>query len=160
MYLLKSYLLSIATLKSAQMSYPAGMRLFLKQECVPVGCVPPPAVAVLGGVCLSACWNTPPPQVWTWRLPGCGPGDPPGVGLETPRVLAWRPPKVWAWRSPQMWAWRTPLPTGVGLETPHFWRPARHAGIPPASHAGIPPPPCGQTDTCKNITFTNFVCGR
>ena len=23
-----------------------------------------------------------------------------------------------------------------------------------------PPPPCGQTDTCKNITFANFVCGR
>ena len=22
------------------------------------------------------------------------------------------------------------------------------------------PPPHGQTDTCKNITFTNFVCGR
>ena len=21
-------------------------------------------------------------------------------------------------------------------------------------------PPCGQTDTCKNITFANFVCGR
>ena len=22
------------------------------------------------------------------------------------------------------------------------------------------PPPCGQTDTCKNITFAKFVCGR
>ena len=21
-------------------------------------------------------------------------------------------------------------------------------------------PPCGQTDTCKNITFANYVCGR
>ena len=21
-------------------------------------------------------------------------------------------------------------------------------------------PPCGQTDTCENIIFTNFVCGR
>ena len=21
-------------------------------------------------------------------------------------------------------------------------------------------PPCGQTDTCENITFANFVCGR
>ena len=20
--------------------------------------------------------------------------------------------------------------------------------------------PCGQTDTCENITFANFVCGR
>ena len=22
------------------------------------------------------------------------------------------------------------------------------------------PPPRGQTDTCKNITFANYVCGR
>ena len=27
-------------------------------------------------------------------------------------------------------------------------------------HVTRMPPPCGQTDTCKNITFTNFVCGR
>ena len=27
----------------------------------------------------------------------------------------------------------------------------------PRNHAR---PPCGQTDTCKNITFANFVCGR
>ena len=47
---------------------------------------------LLGGVCLSACWDTPPgcgpgdPQVRLWRPLGCGPGDhppPPGVGLET-----------------------------------------------------------------------------
>ena len=31
-----------------------------------------------------------------------------------------------------------------------------------ALHAHPPPrtPPCGQTDTCENITFANFVCGR
>ena len=63
-----------------------------KQECIPVGCVPPAAVAVCWrGVCLSACWNT---------------HTHPGVGLETletpspsqtPQppswVLAWRPPR-------------------------------------------------------------------
>ena len=40
----------------------------IKQECIPVGCVPPAAVAVCwGSVCLSACWDTPPsPQVWAW----------------------------------------------------------------------------------------------
>ena len=27
-------------------------------------------------------------------------------------------------------------------------------------HVTRTPPPCGQTDTCKNITFANFVCGR
>ena len=56
-----------------------------KQECIPVGSVPPAAVAVcLGGVCLSACWDTHPP-------PGCGPGEPPD---QTPQP----PPWVWAWR--------------------------------------------------------------
>ena len=47
---------------------------------------------------------------------------------------------------------------------------ARHAGIPPAMHAGIPHPPgdllqgmlgyhlpCGQTHTCKNITFATSL---
>ena len=29
-------------------------------------------------------------------------------------------------------------------------------GVPCDTHT----PPCGQTDTCKNITFANFVCGR
>ena len=27
-------------------------------------------------------------------------------------------------------------------------------------HVTRTPPHCGQTDTCKNITFANFVCGR
>ena len=37
---------------------------------------------------------------------------------------------------------------------------------PPPPLAWTPPgpgpghPPCGQTDTCENITFANFVCGR
>ena len=58
--------------------------LYNKRECIPVGCVPPAAVAICwGGVCLSAIWDTD-PQVWAWRPPGCGPGDPPDVGLETP----------------------------------------------------------------------------
>ena len=34
--------------------------------------------------------------------------------------------------------------------------PSNHTS-PPSNHAR---PPCGQTDTCKNITFANFVCGR
>ena len=76
------------------------------------------------GVCLSACWDTPPrhgpgdpPLARPLNLPpppGCGPGDPPGKTPQAP-------------------------PPGVGLEGK-----ARHAGIPPAwrpaRHAGIPPP--------------------
>ena len=59
--------------------------------------------------------------------------------------------------------------------------PTRHApSPPPAMHAPLPclpplpcmlplprtsplpcmPHPCGLTDSCKNITFANFVCGR
>ena len=48
-------------------------------------------------------------------------------------------------------------PLGVGLET---YKACWDTRPRPARHAGIPPSPCGQTDTCKNITFTNFVCGR
>ena len=46
-----------------------------------------------GRVSLSACWGTPPPQMWAWR-------PPPGVGLET---------------TPQPDPSTSPL--GVGLET-------------------------------------------
>ena len=59
-----------------------------------------------------------------------------------------------------------PLPCHACLpatHAPHHARPpATHA--PPAMHAPLchayPPPSCGQTDTCKNITFANFVCLR
>ena len=115
---------------------------------------------MLGGVCLSACWDTPPL--------GCGLGDPPGVGLETPWVWPWRPPWVWAWRTPGHGPADPParplnFPLGCGPgdppgQTPQLppgcgpgdlqgmlgyhpprqlqpwmwaWKPARHAGIPP-----------------------------
>ena len=55
---------------------------------------------------------------------------------DTPRVWAWRPPEVWVWRPPQ----------GVSLETP--W-----------DTTLSPTPPGGQTDTCKNITFANYISG-
>ena len=88
-----------------------------RQECIPVGCVPPAAVAIHGGGCLPQCMlgYTHTPQVWAWRPP------PMGVGLETPRGCG-----------------PGDTPMGVDLETPQI--PARHAGIPPAMHAGIPPP--------------------
>ena len=71
-----------------------------QQECIPVGCVPPAAAAVWGGVCLSVCWDTPPP----------------GVGLETPPGQTPQPPPwVWAWRPPRQDPSSSTL--GVGLET-------------------------------------------
>ena len=139
------------------------------------------AVAIQGGGPASVHAGIHTPQVWAWRPPRCGPGDPPGCGPgdPPPQVCPWRPP------SPRVWTWRPSSP-GVDLETLpppgcgpgdplarplNFpsgcwpgdppWRPARHVVIPPARHAGIPTPPVNRmTDTCKNITFANFVCGR
>ena len=138
---------------------------FQGQECIPVGYVPPSAVAVMGVSTPPGAGNPPsrlPPGAGTppqeqkphWPL-GFGPGpDPPQL-----------PPWVWAWRPPR----QIPLNFPLGCEPGNLqdmlgyhptWIPAaRHAGIPPAMHAGIAPP-CGQTHTCKNITFANFVCGR
>ena len=42
-----------------------------------------------------------------------------------------------------------------GMCMPRGWGHACLGGM-HAMHA----PPCGQTDTCENITFPNFVCGR
>ena len=78
-----------------------------KQECIPVGCVPPVAVAIHGGLpqCMLGyppqvwAWR-PPPQVWAWNPPGCGPGDSPAAkhagippamhaGIPTPPWTEW-----------------------------------------------------------------------
>ena len=90
------------------------------QECIPVGCVPPAAVAVTGGSPHTPSRHppeqippeqAPPEQTPPRQIPlncplRCGPGpDPPQL-----------PPWVWA------------------------WKPARHARISVAMHAGIAPP--------------------
>ena len=133
----------------------------VKQDCILVGCIPPVAVAVHGG---------------SGDLPQCMLGYPLDVGLETPLGVGWETPLGLALETPWVWAWRPPWPDpstsplGLGLETPletckACWdtpqRPAaRHAGIPPEMHAGIPPPHVDRmTDTCKNITFANFIWG-
>ena len=71
------------------------------------------------------------PQVWAWRPPRCGSGEPPGCGPgDTPQVWAWRPPRCGSGEppgcgpgdTPHVWAWRPPRPDsttsplGVGLE--------------------------------------------
>ena len=45
--------------------------------------------------------------------------------------------------------------------------PGRGGGVPGGGVSGIPActeadtlPPCGQTDTCKNITLAQLRCGR
>ena len=109
-----------------------------KQECIPVGCVPPAAVAVcLGSLPPCMLGNHP---VWAWRPTRCGPGDFPS---QTPQL------------SPRVWASRPARHAGI----PSPWRTARHAGIPPAMHAGIPPP-CEQNSwhtLLKILPCPNFV---
>ena len=110
---------------------------------------------------------------------GCGPGNPPWP--DPPQLPLW----MWAWRPPQI-LHNFPLGCGPGDPLPWpdpsqlppwvwVWKPARHAGIPPPGDLlqgmlgyhlqcmlGYHPPPHvdRMTDTCKNITFANFVCGR
>ena len=59
--------------------------------------------------CLSQCMlGHPPPRIWAWRPPWCGPGDPPG---QTPQL----PPLGEGLETPL--ARPLNLPLGVGLET-------------------------------------------
>ena len=113
-----------------------------------------------------------PPWLWAWTISssisplavgldqiplnfplGCGPGPYP------PQF----PPWLWAYTDPPKlppWVW-APMPHPPGS------RPSQEQPPPPSRHsqdqtppgAGTPPPR-GQTHTCKNITFANFVCGR
>ena len=110
-----------------------------QEECIPVGCILPtcwpylPAWTARGGVCLSACLDTP-PWVWAWRPPECGPGDTPRCG---PRDTPWPDPSTSPGCGPgDTHPWRPARHAGI---PPLLRRPARHAGIPPARHAGIPP---------------------
>ena len=91
---------------------------------------------------------------------GCGPGsDPPQF-----------PPWVWVWTwSPSIFPLDVGLEggllgRGVSLAGGSPWqggllvRGVSLAGGSPSMHRGRPP--CGQTHTCKNIAFANYVCGR
>ena len=80
-------------------------------------------------------------------------GYPPGVGLETPQPDPSTSSLGVGLETPRPDPSTSPL--GVGLETSL----ARPPNLPPWVWAWRPPP-CGQTDTCKNITFTDFVCWR
>ena len=109
-----------------------------------------------GGGCLPQCMLGY-PWVWAWRPPGCGPADPPGVGLKTPRCGPGDPPGCGPGDPPGQ---TLNFPLGVGLETPRA-RPLNFPhGCGPRDLQGMlgyHPPVDRMTDTCKNITFANFL---
>ena len=73
-----------------------------------------------------------------------------GVSLtETPSRQ--RPP----WTETLPWT-ETTLDRDPPTETPRQ-RPSPWIETPPDRDREFPPPPCGQTETCENITFANFV---
>ena len=152
-------------------------------ECIPVGCVPPAAVAIRGGLHQVPPLRTRPPP---------GPGTTPGT--RKPPLLQGRHPWDQAppWSRHPSWdqAPQSRHPPGPGSPlgpgncpppgqipprtrhpppgpgTPEQTPPrARHPpeqtpprpGTPKTRH---PLPVDRMTDTCKNITFANFVCGR
>ena len=119
---------------------------FVKQECIPVGCVPSAAVAISPGGCGSASVHAGIPalldQAPSWTRYPPGPGTP---GSRPP----WRPVARHAGIPPAMHAGiahpprpGTPLRSGTPLGADPPPRPvARHAGIPPEMHGGIAHPP-------------------
>ena len=103
-----------------------------KQECIPVGCVPPAAVAIRGSPPGTPLDQTP-------LEPGIPPGaDPPPPGAGTPQTR----------QSPRAGIPWTRHPTVPG--TPPDQAPPDQA------------PPCGQTHDCKHITLpqTSFAGGN
>ena len=103
---------------------------------------------LLGGVCLSACWDTPP-----------GPGHPPcvgletsplGMGLETPPARPVNLPlgvglEIPPGQNPQ------PTPLGVGLETPLPL--ARPLNAPPGCGPGDTPPVWAWRPPSQTLNF-------
>ena len=144
--------------------------LFKKQECIPVGCVPPahwPYLVVSHASPLATMYA---PHHHTCPLP---PRMPPLATMHAPPhhhtcplPPCMSPATTHAPLLPCMSPAQPPrmpsLPPHPPPPPPPRMPPHLHACT-PCHHAYPLPPrlsPCGQTDTCKNITFANFVCGR
>ena len=114
-----------------------------KQECIPVGCLPPVHRPYLvsawsrgGGLCTWSRGGVPGPRgcTWPWGVPGLGDVPGPG-GVPGPRGC------TWSW-------WSYLVPGGCTWSGRCTW-------------SGTPPPPVDRiTDACKNITLPQLRCGR
>ena len=127
-----------------------------EQECIPVGCVPPacypylPAGTAPEGGCVPARGVVPAQGVYLL-------GGVPAGGVPTQGVcLLWGVPAGGCTYPGEVY-----LPGGCTCQrgVPAQGRvPAQGVYLPGGTCPGTPPR--GQTHTCKNITFSNFVCGR
>ena len=132
--------------------------LYFKQECIPVGCIPPTCYHTGGSL-----WQRPPGQRPLER-------GPPGQRPSGQRLPGQRPPWIETCdkdhldRDPRRETSQTETPLDRDpplTETPLGHRPPQTE----TSRMETPldrdrDPPCGQTDNCENIIFANFVCGR
>ena len=141
---------------------------FLKQECIPVGCVPPerwpylPACSATGGMC---AWSRGVYLVW---------GDVPGPGgrgvylvggvyLVRGVYLVWG---VYLVPGGCTWSWGVPGPQG-GVPGPRGYTWSQGVYLVPGGtwSGGVPgqvlPPTVDRiTDPCKNITLPQLRCGQ
>ena len=133
----------------------------IKQECIPVGCVPPAhwLYLVVSYARPRKKPPTPPknhacPPAKTMHAPPEQPRMPPGSNHAPLRSNHARP-----WEHPRMPPRATMHAPGSNLACPPQEQP-HTTPVHPTLGQPCTPPQCGQTDTCKNITFANFVCGR
>ena len=119
-----------------------------QQECIPVGCVLSTAVAISPGgrgVLPQCILGYQSPQTRHTPRPGTPPDQAHPSGSRPPGADTSHT------RHPPMWTVHPEIPT-----------PLDQAHIPPGTdtpHPGTryPHPHCGQTDTCKNITFATSL---
>ena len=121
--------------------WPQGGQSPVKQECIPVGCVPPAAVVVRG---VYLVWGgVPGPGGCTW-FPGGVPGPggvvpgPMGVGVSGPGGCTW--------------SGGVPGPGGCLTWS---W-----GGVSQHALRQTHPPVNRITDACENITLPQLRCGR
>ena len=154
------------SLAAQHMKENACVKVKLEQECIPVGCVPPahwPYLHIASYPMHAPQSNhTHPPEQpcmpprATTHAPLEQPHMPPGATTHTP--LPWSNHAC----PPHPQSNHTSPPLGATMHAP---LPPRATTHPPATTHALPweqpcTPPRRQTDTCKNITFANFVCGR
>ena len=120
--------------------HSSGMRTIHSSSCLFLGGLPQFMLGYQPPGADNPLEQTPLPEVYTPPRPG--------TPLETCCKACWDTTCNACWDSTHT----PPSPPAPAPQRPA----ARHAGIPPARHAGIPPP-CGQTHTCKNITFATSL---